>query len=133
MSQGAIYEAQKRPSEAKAALSAAVERYKDAYRAPHYSIGIAEVYLSLAESELGETTEALKTIDDAKIQYDVGYGHLHANHGDRLVYRAMILKRTGRFDDARRDCSEGLAIIAKTSEVDSALYKADADMCVGIH
>jgi len=132
VSQGAIYEAQKRPAEAKAALSAAVQRYQDAYHAPHYSIGIAEVYLSLAESELGETAEALKTIDDAKIQYDVGYGHLHANHGDRLVYRAMILKRSGRIDDARRDCSEGLAIIAKTSEVDSALYKADADMCASL-
>jgi hypothetical protein len=115
-----------------AALSAAVQRYKDAYHAPHYNIGIAEVYLSLAESELGETAEALKTIDDAKIQYDVGYGHLHANHGDRLVYRAMILKRAGRLDDARGDCSEGLAIIAKTSEVDSMLYKADADMCASL-
>jgi hypothetical protein len=132
VSQGAIYEAQKRPAEAKAALSAAVQRYKDAYHARHYSIGIAEVYLSLAESELGETAEALETIDDAKIQYDVGYGHLHANHGDRLVYRAMILKHSGRIDDARRDCSEGLAIIAKTSEVDSALYKADADMCASL-
>jgi MTH538 TIR-like domain (DUF1863)/Tetratricopeptide repeat len=132
VSQGAIYEAQKRPAEAKAALSAAVQRYRDAYHAPHYSIGIAEVYLSLAESELGDTAEALKTIDDAKIQYDVSYGHLHANHGDRLVYRAMILKRSGRFDDARHDCSEGLAIIAKTSEADSSLYKADADMCAGL-
>jgi Tetratricopeptide repeat len=132
VSQGAIYEAQKRPAEAKAALSAAVQRYRDAYRAPHYSIGIAEVYLSLAESQLGDTAEALKTIDDAKIQYDVSYGHLHANHGDRLVYRAIILKRSGRFDDARHDCSEGLAIIAKTSEADSALYKADADMCAGL-
>jgi hypothetical protein len=44
----------------------------------------------------------------------------------------MILKRSGRFDDARQDCSEGLAIIAKTSEADSALYKADADMCAGL-
>jgi tetratricopeptide (TPR) repeat protein len=132
MSQGAIYEAQKRPAEAKAALSAAVQRFQDVYHGPHYSIGIAEVYLSLAESELGETTEALKTIDDAKMQYDVGYGHLHANHGDRLVYRAMILKRAGRLDDARRDCSEGLAIIAKTSEVESALYKADSDMCANL-
>jgi tetratricopeptide (TPR) repeat protein len=132
VSQGAIYEAQKRPAEAKVALSAAIQRYKDSYHAPHYSIGIAEVYLSMAESELGETAKALETIDDAKIQYDVGYGHLHANHGDRLVYRAMILKHSGRIDDARRDCSEGLAIIAKTSEVDSALYKADSDMCAGL-
>jgi hypothetical protein len=28
--------------------------------------------------------------------------------------------------------TEGLAIIAKTSETDSALYKADADMCAGL-
>lgn len=132
VSQGAIFEAEKRPAEAKTALAAAVVRYRDAYRGPHYSIGIAEVYLSLAESELGETTEALKTIDDAKLQYDVGYGHLHANHGDRLVYRAMILKRAGRLDDARRDCSDGLAIIAKTSETDSSLYKADAEMCTSL-
>jgi tetratricopeptide (TPR) repeat protein len=132
MNQGAIYEAEKRPAEAKISLTAAVQRYRDAYRAPHYSIGIAEVYLSAAESELGETDEALKTIDDAKMQYDVGYGHLHANHGDRLVYRAMILKRAGRLDEAHRDCTDGLAIIAKTSEVDSGLYKSDAEMCASL-
>lgn len=132
VSQGAIYEAEKRPAEAKAALSAAVQRYQDAYHGPHYLIGIAEVYLSLAESELDETAEALKTIDDAKLQYDAGYGHLHANHGDRLVYRAMILKHAGRLDEARQNCTDGLAIIAKTSEVDSMLYKSDADMCVGL-
>jgi hypothetical protein len=44
----------------------------------------------------------------------------------------MILKRAGRLDDARRDCSDGLAIIAKTSETDSSLYKADAEMCTSL-
>jgi hypothetical protein len=44
----------------------------------------------------------------------------------------MILKHAGRLDEARQDCSDGLAIIAKTSEVDSMLYKSDADMCVGL-
>jgi hypothetical protein len=53
--------------------------------------------------------------------HDIG-GHLHANHGDRLVYRAMILKRAGRLDEARHDCSE----------VDSMLYKSDAEICVGL-
>jgi hypothetical protein len=127
--QGQIYEAQKKPGDARASLLQAIAAYKKSYKGPHYLIGIAEVYLGLVDSELGNTRTALADLDEAKRNYDASYGHLHANHGDLLVYRAMILKRANRMAEAHRNCAEGLEIFTKIGDTDSALYKADADIC----
>lgn len=127
--QGQIYEAQKRPAEARESLIEAIAAFRKAYKGPHYLIGIAEVYLGLVDSELGNTPAALADLDDAKRNYDASYGHLHVNHGDLLVYRAMILKRANRMTEARRNCAEGMDIFAKVGDTASALYKADADIC----
>lgn len=89
----------------------------------------AEVYLALVESELGDARTALATLDDAQHNYDVGYGKLHANHGDLLVYRAMILKTAKRMNEAHADCAEGLQILQKVGAGDSGLYRSDAEIC----
>jgi tetratricopeptide (TPR) repeat protein len=127
--QGQIYEAEKRPADARESLLQAIAAYKKSYKGPHYLIGIAEVYLGLVDSELGNTGTALADLDDAKRNYDASYGHLHANHGDLLVYRAMILKRANRMAEAHSNCVEGLDIFTKIGDTDSALYKADSDIC----
>jgi tetratricopeptide (TPR) repeat protein len=127
--QGVIYDGEKKTLDAQESLQKALAVYKKSYGGPHLKIGIAEVYLSQVDSELGNTTQALADLDDAKHNYDVSYGHLHANHGDLLVYRAMVLKHANRMAEARRDCTEGLEIIKKVGDGDSGLYKADADMC----
>ena len=61
----------------------------------------------LIESERGNTKRALDYLDDAKVNYDASYGKLHANHGDLLVNRAVILAKAGRMIEARDDCREG--------------------------
>jgi tetratricopeptide (TPR) repeat protein len=127
--QGVIFDAEKRPSEARASLLTAIDSYRRSYRGRHFQIGIAEVYLAQVEAELGNIRQALSDLDDAKLNYDASYGHLHANHGDLLVYRAMVLKRANRMLEARRDCAEGLDIIKRLGDGDSGLYKADAEMC----
>jgi tetratricopeptide (TPR) repeat protein len=127
--QGVIYDGEKKITDARESLQQALAVYKKSYGGPHLKIGIAEVYLSQVESELGNTSQALADLDDAKHNYDVSYGHLHANHGDLLVYRAMVLKRANRMAEARRDCIQGLEIIKQVGDGDSGLYKADAEMC----
>jgi tetratricopeptide (TPR) repeat protein len=127
--QGVIYDGEKKTADARESLQQALGVYKKSYGGPHLKIGIAEVYLSQVESELGNTPQALTYLDDAKHNYDLSYGHLHANHGDLLVYRAMVLKRANRMAEARRDCTQGLEIIKQVGDVDSGLYKADAEMC----
>jgi tetratricopeptide (TPR) repeat protein len=126
--QGVIYDDEKKASDARVSLQQALNAYKRSYGGPHFKIGIAEVYLAQVESELGDTPRALRDLDDAKRNYDASYGHLHANHGDLLVYRAMALKRANRPAEARRDCAAGLDIIKQVGDGDG-LYKADAEIC----
>jgi tetratricopeptide (TPR) repeat protein len=127
--QGVIFDGEKKTTDARESLHQALGVYKKSYGGPHFKIGIAEVYLSQVDSELGNTSQALADLDDAKHNYDASYGHLHANHGDLLVYRAMVLKRANRMAEARRDCAQGLDIIKQVGDGDSGLYKADAEMC----
>jgi hypothetical protein len=87
------------------------------------------VYLALAEAARGRTAVALAEMDEAKHNYDVGYGKLHPNHGDLLVNRATVLAKAGRLSEARKDCAEGLKILDQTLGADAAFTKADAKVC----
>ena len=89
-------------------------------------------YLALAESRLDHTTEALKDLDLAKIEYDGSYHHLHVNHGDRLVNRAVVLAHAGRVAEARRNCAEGLQILGQFLKPDEAFYKSNVAICARI-
>jgi tetratricopeptide (TPR) repeat protein len=110
-------------------LNEAVAIYKRTFGRPHHLIGIAEVYLALIQSEQGRTEAALATLDDAKVNYDVGYGEIHPNHGDLLVNRARVLARAGRMDEARRDCAAGIEILNDTLGPKASFTRTMAATC----
>ena len=130
--QGQILEGTGKLPQAEKALRDAVAIYRKAFGGPHYYIGIAEVYLALIQSKQGDTAGALATLDDAKHNYDVGYGKLHPNHGDLLVNRARILAKAGRLKEAHSDCEQGVAILAKTLGPDASFTKSSAQTCKGL-
>jgi hypothetical protein len=70
--------------------------------------------------------EARATFDDAKHNYDVSCGKIHANHGDLPVNRATVLAK------AKADCAEGLAILGKTLGPDASYTKSMAATCSGL-
>jgi tetratricopeptide (TPR) repeat protein len=128
--QGQILEGAGKLPQAEKSLREAIALYRKAYRGrPHFMIGIAEIYLGLIQSKRGDTKGALATLDDAKHNYDVGYGRLHANHGDLLVNRAAVLARAGRMQEARRDCAQGIEILRQTLGADSSFTKSSAATC----
>jgi tetratricopeptide (TPR) repeat protein len=116
---------------AERALREAVTIYRKARAAP-YLVGIAEVYLALIESKRGDTKGALATLDDAKRNYDAGYGKLHPNHGDLLVNRAHVLAKAGRMTEARSDCAAGIAILTQTLGADASFTKSSAATCAAL-
>ncbi len=127
--QGQIYQGENRLDEASRSLAGAIAIYRNAYKAPHFQIGIAEIYLALVESGRGKTAKALAVLDDAKHNYDVSYGKVHANHGDLLVTRATILARAGRRDEAVRDCASGIKILGDTLGRDASFTRSSAASC----
>lgn len=130
--QGQILQGLHELPEAERSLQDAVTIYRNAFHRPHYLIGIAEVYLGLIESERGKTEAALATLDDAKHNYDIGYGKIHTNHGDLLVNRAKVLARAGRMAEARKDCAAGIVILNQTVGPDSNFTKSMAETCASL-
>ena len=127
--QGQIYQSENRLAQASKSLGDAVGIYRAAYKAPHYQIGIAEVYLALVESGRGNTAKALTILDDARHNYDVSYGKLHPNHGDLLVNRATILAKAGRRAEAISDCAAGIKILNDTLGRDAGFTRSSAATC----
>jgi tetratricopeptide (TPR) repeat protein len=130
--QGQILQGEGKLQAAEQSLREAIAVYRKAYGGPHFLIGIAEVYLGLIQSERGNTAAALATLDDAKHNYDVSYGKMHANHGDLLVNRATVLARAGRMTEAKADCAQGLDILGKTLGPDASYTKSMAQSCAGL-
>jgi len=127
--QGQIFQAEHKLDAAASALSAAIATYRKAYGRPGFQTGIALVYLALVESDRGHLKAALTDLDDAKHNYDVGYGKLHPNHGDLLVNRATILARFGRRREALADCAAGIKILDQTLGADASFTRQDAGVC----
>jgi tetratricopeptide (TPR) repeat protein len=127
--QGQILEETGKLPQAEKSLRESVAIYRKAFGGPHFQIGIAEVFLALIQSKQGDTKGALATLDDAKHNYDVGYGKLHPNHGDLMVNRAKVLARAGRMAEAKKSCAEGVAILEKTLGADASFTKSSADAC----
>jgi tetratricopeptide (TPR) repeat protein len=117
---------------ARADFQRAIGIYQRAFKGPHYRIGVTEVYLALAESQLNQTASALHELDLAKVQYDASYHRLHVNHGDRLVNRAVILKHAGRIAEAKADCAAGMTILRRLMKPDEAFYKSNVEICAKI-
>jgi tetratricopeptide (TPR) repeat protein len=129
--QGQILQEAGKLPDAERALREAVAIYRKAY-GTHFLIGIADVYLGLIESKRGDTKAALATLDDAKHNYDVSYGKIHANHGDLLVNRATVLARAGRMAEAHSDCQAGLAILSQTLGAGASYTKQMSATCAGL-
>ena len=127
--QGQILEETGKLPQAEKSLRESVAIYRKAFGGPHFQIGIAEVYLALLQSKEGDTKGALATLDDAKHNYDVGYGKLHPNHGDLMVNRAKVLAHAGRMAEAKASCAEGVSILEKTLGADAAFTKSSAKDC----
>lgn len=130
--QGQIFQGLGKLKEGEQSLEEAVAIYRKAFEGPHYLIGIAEVYLALIESQRGKTAAALATLDDAKHNYDVSYGGLHANHGDLLVNRALVLAKAGRLKEARADCASGISILRQTLGADASFTQSMQTTCDGL-
>lgn len=130
--QGQIELGQKRFDAATRSLTQAIGIYRAAYRKPNYVVGVAEVYLALAEGGRRNLPGALAAFDRAKVEYDGGYGETHANHGDLLVNRATVLATFGRRRQARADCTAGLAILNKTLGPQASYARSMADTCAAL-
>jgi tetratricopeptide (TPR) repeat protein len=130
--QGQIYEGLGMLPEAERSLREAIDIYRKAFKGPHYLIGIADVYLGLAESREGRTGAALADLDDAKRNYDASYGKLHPNHGDLLVNRAKVLAHAGRMAEARSSCQAGIAILNQTMGPGASFTKQSAADCAAL-
>lgn len=128
---GQILYAQGQPALAVADFERAIKILRQAYGGPHFKIGSIQGYLALAQSRLGDTRSAFRTLDDAKRNYDAHYKKLHVNHGDLLVQRAVVLSRAGRLAEARADCAAGLMLMRKL-EADAAFYRANVAVCARI-
>jgi len=126
---GQILTTLNRPAEAAAILGKAVDNYRTGFGKPNYLTGITEVYQAIALSSAGQGEKALLLLNDAKHDYDIGYGQLHANHGDLLVNRAAILAKMGRRVEARADCRAGIAILDKTMDKADSLYAVSVKQC----
>jgi tetratricopeptide (TPR) repeat protein len=128
---GQILYAQAQPAPAIQDFTRAIEILRQAYNGPHFKIGAIQGYLGLAQSQLGDTRSALRSLDEAKRNYDARYKTLHVNHGDLLVQRAQVLQRARRLGEARADCAEGLALMRRL-KADEAIYRTSADICARI-
>lgn len=127
--QGQILRDSGAPAAGEKSLQQAVSIYRRSFGKPHYMIGIADVYLALAASDQGRTDRALAYLADAKVNYDFSYGKEHANHGDLLVNRAVILAKAGRRAEATADCAQGLVILARTLGSSNPFYASSKATC----
>jgi tetratricopeptide (TPR) repeat protein len=117
--------------ESRAALDEAVAIYRQAFDKPNYVVGISQLYLGLVAGEQGDPARGLAYLDEAKANFDASYGGLHPNHGVLLVYRALVLRGSGRTGEAERECAEGMAILEKllgTADFTTQYYRRE---CAG--
>lgn len=86
---------------------------KATYGPDSEKVGFGLLYLAKAEAAAGLASESLSSIDEAQAIYDARFPAGDFNHGDIMVYRAMVLDKAGRREEARANCAEGLAILAR--------------------
>jgi tetratricopeptide (TPR) repeat protein len=126
---GQILQAMGQLDDADSALTEAVDIYTKAYGGRHYLSGIAEIYLALIAGDRKDLAASLAHFDEAKLHYDVGYGEIHANHGDLLVNRATVLAAAGEVARAIQDCEQGMGILEETLGAEAAFTQQLQAVC----
>lgn len=126
---GQIEQQSGHPERAADPLRQAIAIYHARFGTYHYLIGLSLVSLALVEADLGRYAPAMHDFDAAKLNYDVGYGHIHANHGDLLVNRATVFARMGRNLEASRDCAAGMSILRRTLGAEAGYTLEMAKTC----
>ncbi|MEQ1930425.1 MAG: toll/interleukin-1 receptor domain-containing protein [Parvularculaceae bacterium] len=118
--QGRILEAKGDYAGAVAALRDAVSSAALVNGRAHQRVGFRLLYLALAQAKSTDFTGALRSLDEAQVIYDASFPVGDFNHGDIMVYRGMVLGRAGRLGEARKLCTDGLAILAANLKADDA-------------
>lgn len=118
--QGSIFYAEGRLDDAEKALVESIQAYRDVYRGPHYNIGIAEFYRAQIALDRKQPGVALARLDDAQSNYEASYGKVHANIGEVMVNRAVILSKQGSQVKARQTCDAGVAMVDQTMGPDNS-------------
>lgn len=112
--EGSIFYAEGRLDDAEEALVNSIEAYRNVYRGPHYNIGISEFYRAQIALDRKQPQVALARLDDAQRNYEASYGKVHANIGEVMVNRAVILQGAGKTAQSRRECDAGIAMLNET-------------------
>ncbi|MBV7256109.1 toll/interleukin-1 receptor domain-containing protein [Pacificimonas sp. WHA3] len=115
--------------EAEEMYRSALNGLSSAYPEGHFETGFAHVYLAMSLSGQGQTEKALKHLQFAKKNYDIGYGQKHANHGDLEIHRAIVLHAAGRVKEAGNACIKGANILAETIGLDSVSAQGLLEKC----
>jgi tetratricopeptide (TPR) repeat protein len=108
---GRIYEAQGDFAAAVKAHRESVKTAQSVYGANNENVGYRLLYLALAEAKAGDAADGLASLDAAQEIYDLKFPAGDFNHGDIRVYRAMVLDKAGRPEEAKRLCAEGLDML----------------------
>ncbi len=130
--QGSIYQAQGQLALADKALAQSVDAYRQVYKGGHFSIGIAEFYRAQVAAERKDFAAALSYLDEARRNYEASYGKVHANIGEVMVSRAVVLAGMGRMPEARKSCAEGLGMLNETVGPDHSFTRGLKETCDGL-
>ncbi|HMI19405.1 MAG TPA: tetratricopeptide repeat protein [Sphingomonas sp.] len=95
--------------------------YERIYGPRNVAVGDVDFYAAEAEAKRKDTDAALRLLAQTKAIYDASYGPDDPDQVELLIARAKVLRGAGRLDEARRDCTAGLALQTKLDPHDPEL------------
>jgi tetratricopeptide (TPR) repeat protein len=126
---GRILQAKGEYRRAAESLTSSVQTAKRVYGETNEKVGFGLLYLSLAQADARDITGALASLDEAQIIYDEKFAAGDFNHGDILVYRAIVLGKAGQKAKAAVLCADGLAILARHLKPEDTYLAEMTDHC----
>ena len=115
------------------ALSSAVASAREVNGPSHERVGFRLLYLALAQASAGAPEAGLISLDEAQKIYDARFPSGDFNHGDIAVYRALVLEKAGRREEAKRLCADGLNMLAANLTAGDAYLREMSGHCAGIN
>jgi tetratricopeptide (TPR) repeat protein len=95
---------------ARNSLERAVAIYERSLGQESYVLAIPLQYLGLIAAEQGSPLDGLRYLDRAEANFAASYDSENVNHVYLYVYRAQVLARAGRSEEATRFCSRAVAL-----------------------